>query len=86
MNPLSFDLFGELLEDAWKKEWVGMPEFIQEELVSFKEIDLRFETQEDVNRFSKLVGQNITDKTTYLWYPDITIAQYINKRYIDESK
>lgn len=85
LNPLDFDLFGELIEEAWKKEWVGMPEFIQEELVPFRELVVRFENQEEVDKFAKLINQTITDKTTFVWYPNITIERYANKRWVDES-
>ena len=85
-SPLDFDLFGELLEDAWKKEWQDMPEFIQEEMVPYRELTLRFESQEDVDNFSKLVDQTINPTTTFIWYPNITIERYSNKRWVDASK
>lgn len=49
-------------------EWKGMPEFIQEEEKHFK-IIVHFPDDNAVNTFSELVGQKITEKTKYIWFP-----------------
>jgi hypothetical protein len=70
----------------WKKEWKDMPEFIQHELKPFKEIVLRFETKGDVEAFAKLVNQNISLVTTkYLWYPEVNVAHFMDKRWKDKE-
>lgn len=51
-----------------ENEWKGMPEFNQEELKHFKLI-VHFVDDEAVNMFSELVGQKITEKTKYIWFP-----------------
>lgn len=50
-------------------EWVGMPEFVQEKKQPYKELVVRFETEEDYKNFQKLIGQNLTLKTKSIWYP-----------------
>jgi hypothetical protein len=50
------------------KEWEGMPEFTVKQK-GFKSIVMHFLNQEHVNIFSKLIGQEITENTKYLWYP-----------------
>ncbi len=82
-SPLELDLFGEVMEESWKKEWWGMPEFEQEDLVPFKEVVLRFDCQEDVDDYCKLTGATITPSTTFVWFPEIPIDRYIDKRWVD---
>ena len=50
-------------------EWDGMPEFKQDDLSAFRTILVHFNSQEDVDAFAQLVGQTITEKTRYIWYP-----------------
>jgi len=50
------------------KMWEGMPDFESKE-DAFKSLLVHFERQEDVDMFAKLIGQTITDKTKYVWYP-----------------
>jgi hypothetical protein len=78
-NPRLFDEPTE-----WQKEWKDMPEYIQEDLTSFRKIVIHFKSQEDVNAFAKLIGQKITPKQPSLWYPPHEIRRYANKRYVDE--
>lgn len=48
--------------------WKGMPEF---EMTDDKHRSLivHFASQDDVNDFCALVGQNLTEKTKSIWYP-----------------
>jgi hypothetical protein len=50
-------------------EWVGMPEFVQEKKQVFKEVVVRFETEEDFIDFQKLINQKMTLKTKSIWHP-----------------
>jgi len=79
-------LFGDS-EDfpIWKKEWKDMPEFVQEDLTSYRKIIVHFKNEEDIAKFAKLIKQKITLKKKSLWYPEIPIRRYANKRYVDES-
>ena len=51
------------------QEWQGMPEFHQDNKTAYKQVLVSFENQEDMDNFSQLVEQEITDKTRYIWYP-----------------
>lgn len=78
----------ELFENTedWKKEWVGMPEFIQEKTEKpFTQITVRFKNQEDLKKFSNLINQNLTKKTKSIWFPQIERGLSANKLYINES-
>ena len=58
-----------------------IPEFEQKDKSAYKTIYVHFKSQEDVNGFASLVGQKITDKTKFLWFPQIEIERYANKEY-----
>lgn len=57
----------------YEKEWQGMPEFEQEDLKSFRQIIVHFQTQDAVDAFSQLMEQTITDRAKYIWYPKAEI-------------
>lgn len=69
----------------WKEEWVGMPEFIQEDLTPFKSIRVQFKDKRNRDEFSKLIDQKITNKTKSLWYPESKRENLLNKKCIDEK-
>lgn len=52
-------------------EWVGMPEFEQEDLSPYRTIHVHFQNEEDIQGFAQLVEQSITEKTRMLWYPKL---------------
>ena len=56
-------------ENDARKEWVGMPEFVQEKQEPYAKINFRFETEEDLQEFAELIGQKLTQKTKSAWYP-----------------
>lgn len=53
----------------WRTEWKDMPEFVQEKQTPFATLIVRFETQQDLEDFAKLIGQRITRKTKSIWHP-----------------
>lgn len=73
-------------EADWKKEWVGMPEFVQEDQEPFEFIKVCFICEEDRKKFAKLIGQNVTEKTKTIWYPKLTERRGmdVNRVYVDE--
>lgn len=66
-------------------EWKDMPEFIQEKQEPFSKIIVRFDNEDDLNEFAKLIGQKLTPKTKSIWHPKLVRGINSNKRYIDES-
>jgi hypothetical protein len=69
----------------WKEEWVGMPEFIQEDLRPYRVINVRFRNEEDVKAFEKLMEQVISPKQKTLWFPKAEHRKASHLRYEDES-
>lgn len=53
----------------YDKAWEGMPEFEQEDITAFHSIKVHFNTPEDIEAFAALLGQTVTDKTQYIYYP-----------------
>ena len=53
----------------WEKEWDGMPEFVQDSKESIASVVIHFETEEDMDAFSKLIGRKITKKTKGVFFP-----------------
>jgi hypothetical protein len=55
--------------EKWQKHWEGMPEFIQEKQKPYAKIIFRFENEEDLQDFAKVIGQKLTKKTKSCWHP-----------------
>ncbi len=68
------------------KIWEGMPEHIQDELEYYKELRVRFMTKKDYDRFAKIIGQSLTEKTKSIWYPKQDFDQIgRDEEWADES-
>jgi len=65
-------------------EWKNMPEFVQDKQEPFAKIIVRFDSQEDLDEFSKLIGQKLTPKTKSIWHPQLVRGINSAKRYVDE--
>jgi hypothetical protein len=61
--------------------WDGMPEFEQEDLGAFRSVTIHLRDQAGVDAFARLIGQPITDKTRFAWFPYAPEESYIDKRY-----
>jgi hypothetical protein len=66
-------------------EWVGMPEFDQQDKRAFRSIPLHFGSQEDVDKFAALIGQTITQQTRYVWFPETPVERYADKQYAHDQ-
>jgi hypothetical protein len=65
-------------------EWKGMPECNQDDLSAWKSITVNFQKKEDLDNFSKLISQPLTEKTRSIWYPEAEILR-MNEVYKNES-
>jgi hypothetical protein len=66
----------------WTEHWRGMPEFEQKDFMPFKTIYVHFENREDMEKFAKLVGQNIHMTTKSIWYPEAELDEVSKFRWI----
>lgn len=69
----------------FEREWEGMPEFILEDLTSFRSILLHFRDAQAIEDFAKLTGRQITLRTKYLWFPKDEHLTTSEKRYVNET-
>lgn len=90
LDEMGFSVEGDEREPLWRREWQGMPEFVQERVDSYAKVIVRFRNQEDVDRFSALMEQTVTADTKSLWFPKLapkeerSVGMNSNKRYVDE--
>lgn len=68
--------------EPWRQHWAGMPEFIQEDLSPWKTLLVHFASPGDLQAFSELIDQTLTNRTQSVWYPPAEIGHMANKRYI----
>tara|TARA_R110002074_G_scaffold163877_3_gene323396 strand:+ start:1402 stop:1734 length:333 start_codon:yes stop_codon:yes gene_type:complete len=68
----------------WKKEWVGMPEYVQEDNPTYKTISMHFRNQADYEEFAKLIGQPLTKKTKSTWYPRLDRSANSLLRWVED--
>lgn len=70
----------------WKKEWVGMPEFVQEKQRPYAQIIVRFRNQSDLDEFCRLIGQTLNRNSQCTWHPELARGELGNsgKKYVDE--
>lgn len=73
------------LSDPWLEHWQGMPEFSHDNLEPTRSIIVHFETDQDVEAFEKIIGQNVGKTRKSLWFPEAEIGHYADKRYADEE-
>jgi hypothetical protein len=52
-------------------EWQDMPEFNQQDASAFRSIMVHFVDQDGVDEFARIIGQTITEKARFLWFPFI---------------
>ena len=74
-------------ETDWLKtdeHWKDMPEFQHGNEAPYRSIHVHFKTQKDMETFFKLIKQDFTDKTKYVWYPQIEKNVLKDKGYVKE--
>ena len=69
------------LPEWWEEHWQDMPEFNQKDLTPFKSIYVHFKSIDDIEAFSKLIGQKIFLTTQSIWYPEAEIGRTAGKVY-----
>lgn len=71
-------------EDVDKEdEWAGMPDY-EDSGPAHRKIIVNFESDEDVEAFFKLIGQEHTAKTKSIWYPFKERRDLESMRWVDE--
>jgi hypothetical protein len=75
-----------LFDSLQEEEWQDMPEFIQEKQQPYSTLIIRFACKEDLEDFSKIIGQKINRRTKSIWHPfQSHWGNGSKKRWQDES-
>lgn len=82
---LGEDAVKDIEEKLWKKHWVGMPEFVQEDNPAYKKIIVSFRNKEDYEEFAKLIDQNLSEKTKSIWHPKLDREANSLLRWVEEE-
>jgi len=61
---------------TWRDEWLALPAYEQKSKKCFKEIIVRFSSDEDYKDFQNRLEQQLSHKTKSIWHPklDRTLA------------
>lgn len=70
-------------DSEWRKHWVDMPEFVQEDNPAHRSIIIKFRSLEDMNDFGKRIDQELSDKTTAIWHPKLDRTRNYLLRWIE---
>lgn len=70
----------------YEEHWKGMPEFNQPGIKPIKSLIVHFLNKDDMLKFSKIIGFQITAKTKSVWYPVQDETPRWDKRYVDKKK
>lgn len=67
--------------EYWKDEWFNMPEYESKEQEMYAKIEFVFKDN-DLELASKFFDQNISNKTTSVWYPKLIAGAYATLRVV----
>ena len=70
--------------ESWLEHWKGLPDYHSEEQQVYAKIDFIFKSDQ-VEGAKEIFGQNITDRTTSVWYPKLIAGTYSTKRVVGGS-
>jgi hypothetical protein len=73
------------VDETWREEWQGMPEFVSEEQKPHTTILVHFKSWDDVKKFAEVIGQKINAETRYMWFPKAELKRVASFRYVNES-
>ena len=70
-----------------ENEWEGMPEFDNDDLTSHRQLIVHFHTEQDVHNFEELIGQQLTERTKFIWFPaEEKVKNQGHQRYTTEDE
>ena len=58
-----------------------MPEFDQGDKTAFRSIKVHFKDENSVKQFEEMIGRKLPEQARYLWYPEMEIERFADKRY-----
>ena len=85
LSERGYNLVAKKKDTSWKKEWVGMPEFVQKKQEPYAKIIVRFNDEKSLQDFAKKIGQKLTNKTKSIWHPFKSHWGNGRKVYVDKE-
>jgi ParB-like nuclease domain len=73
-------LFGTAVDASG--EWIGMPDYQQHDKMAWRTIIVHFNDQQAVEDFARIIGQNISEKTRYVWHPKAERDRLADQHYV----
>ena len=67
---------------VWQKFWREMPEYVQENNPPYKQVTMRLQDDSYLDELSKLLGQNLSDKTKSIWHPKLERTENQKLRWV----
>lgn len=64
-----------------KEQWENMPEFDHTDKTAFRTVIVHIKDEKHVKKFFATMKQKYTDKTKMIWFPELKIESYANKKY-----
>lgn len=80
LDALINGIGGEVVDPA--QEWQGMPEFVQPDTMPYRTINVHFNDDAAVQDFARIIGQELTDKTKYVWHPEQKPQKRLDVQYV----
>jgi hypothetical protein len=70
----------------WRQYWLGMPDYKQDSKDTFRTVHIKFRSPEHYAEFSKLIGQDMTEKTKAIWHPELKATKNMLLRWVEVGK
>jgi hypothetical protein len=70
----------------WEAHWKGMPDYTQENQTPWQTLKVHFRNADDRKAFADLIGQQILDRTSFVWHPKAERGVAGDKRWVTEEK
>lgn len=67
--------------DWWKEYWINMPEYVSEKQEAYAKIEFIFD-KEDIELAKNIFNQNISEKTTSVWFPKLISGAHSKLRVV----
>ena len=78
-SELELSVFDGAIADV-SQLWDSMPSFHQDDKLGYHHLVIHFRDQAALDDFARMVNKPVSTATKYLWFPEIEIDRYADKR------
>jgi hypothetical protein len=68
-----------------RAEYAGMPEYTSDDQRGVRHLIVHFSTHEAVKEFARLIGQTISEKAKFIWFPEMVREDLAGSKYVEDS-